>query len=93
MSRILRFVVSMVIAGVLLASRCGAQAACHWPAAEYERGRYCKARGSILRSVALGILGVADPGVTGGVGFVVVGLPARLFGPARIDSCVVQIPV
>ncbi|MGH7849004.1 MAG: AI-2E family transporter [Thermodesulfobacteriota bacterium] len=94
---ILKFVVSMVIAGVLLAKAdVGAQAALSLATRlRYERGGdTVKLAAATVRSVALGILGVAlIQALLAGVGFVVVDLPAAgLLALLVLIVAVVQIP-
>jgi predicted PurR-regulated permease PerM len=90
-------VVSMVIAGVLLAKAdVGAQAALSLATRlRYERGGdTVKLAAATVRSVALGILGVAlIQALLAGIGFVVVGLPAAgLLALLVLIVAVVQIP-
>lgn len=94
---ILKFVVSMVIAGVLLAKAdAGAQAALLLAKRlRNERGGdTVKLAAATVRGVALGILGVAIiQALMAGIGFVVVGLPAAgLLALLVLIVAVVQIP-
>jgi predicted PurR-regulated permease PerM len=94
---ILMFVVSMIIAGVLLAHADGAQQAAvtFFRRLAGERGgKFVELAGATVRSVAQGILGVAViQAVLGGLGCLVVGVPAAGFWALLVlILAVVQLP-
>ena len=94
---ILKFVVSIIIAGVLLANAAGGGQAAQAIAVRLagERGtRVVKLAGATVRSVAQGILGVAIiQAVLGGLGCLVVGVPgAGLWALLVLILAVVQLP-
>jgi predicted PurR-regulated permease PerM len=94
---ILKLVVSMVIAGVLLAKADGGSKAALALAARlrHERGRETvELAAATVRSVALGILGVAlIQALLAGIGFVVVGVPgAGIWALLVLIVAMVQIP-
>lgn len=94
---ILKFVISIVIAGVLLAKADGGAKAALALATRLrpERGaETVQLAAATVRSVAVGILGVAIiQGLMAGIGFVVVGLPgAGLWALFVLIFAVVQLP-
>jgi predicted PurR-regulated permease PerM len=94
---ILKFVVSIIIAGVLLANAAGGGQAARAIAVRLagERGtRIVEQAGATVRSVALGILGVAlIQAFLASLGFLVVGLPgAGLWALLVLILAVVQLP-
>jgi predicted PurR-regulated permease PerM len=94
---ILAFVVSIIIAGILLANADGAQQAALtlFRRLAGERGAtFVQLAGATVRSVAQGILGVAMiQGVLGGLGCLVVGVPgAGLWALLILLLAVVQLP-
>jgi predicted PurR-regulated permease PerM len=94
---ILKFVVSIIIAGVLLANAAGGGQAARAIAERLagERGtRVVALAGATVRSVALGILGVAlIQTVLAGIGFLIVGVPgAGLWALLVLILAVVQLP-
>ena len=94
---ILKFVVSIVIAGVLLANAVGGGRAAHAIARRLtgEQGTNAVALAeATVRSVALGILGVAlIQTILAGLGFLVVGVPgAGLWALLVLVLAVVQLP-
>ncbi|MGD9338797.1 MAG: AI-2E family transporter [Syntrophobacterales bacterium] len=94
---ILAFVVSIIIAGVLLANAEGAQQAAlaFFTRLAGERGaKFVEVAGATVRSVAQGILGVAIiQSLLGGLGCLVVGVPAAgLWALLVLLLAVVQLP-
>jgi predicted PurR-regulated permease PerM len=94
---ILKFVVSIIIAGVLLANAAGGGQAAQAIAVRLagERGtRVVKLAGATVRSVALGILGVAlIQTFLASLGFLIVGVPgAGLWALLVLILAVVQLP-
>ena len=94
---ILKFVVSIIIAGVLLANATGGSQAAQAIATRVtsERGKkFVELAVATVRSVALGILGVAlIQALLAGIGFLVVGVPgAGLWALLVLILAVVQIP-
>ena len=94
---ILKFVVSIIIAGVLLANAAGGGQAARAIAKRLagERGtRVVKLAGATVRSVALGILGVAlIQTLLASLGFLLVGVPgAGLWALLVLILAVVQLP-
>ena len=94
---ILKFVVSIIIAGVLLANAAGGGQASRAIAERLagERGtRVVALAGATVRSVALGILGVAlIQTVLAGIGFLIVGVPgAGLWALLVLILAVIQLP-
>jgi predicted PurR-regulated permease PerM len=94
---ILKFVISIIIAGVLLAKADGSQraAAAFFTRLAGENGaKFVELAGATVRSVAQGILGVAIiQAVLGGIGCLVVGVPgAGLWAILVLLIAVVQLP-
>jgi predicted PurR-regulated permease PerM len=94
---ILKFVVSIIIAGVLLAHAAGGGQAARSFATRLTRERGTKAvelAGATVRSVALGILGVAlIQTLLAGIGFLAVGVPgAGLWALLVLILAVIQLP-
>lgn len=93
---VLQFILSILVAGVLLANTSGGVAVAHLLAARLfgDRGlEFQELAGSTIRSVTNGIIGVAViQAAVAGIGFILFGLPgAGLWSLAFLFGCVVQV--